>query len=114
VRYEWEKAARGVDGRIYPWGRHFDETRCVHVRNPSLNSVSPVGSIPEGISPFGAFDMAGNVAEWVLDRFYTTEYHYTLGGSYQSPADLLRSPSLDMMNRSSRLKTLGFRCVVDP
>jgi formylglycine-generating enzyme required for sulfatase activity/tRNA A-37 threonylcarbamoyl transferase component Bud32/tetratricopeptide (TPR) repeat protein len=110
--YEWEKAARGVDGRIYPWGVRFDENRCAHRLNASRRTLSPVGLLPEGRSPFGCLDMAGNAAEWVFDRFYQTEYYYTLGGSIKSPIDLLRAPSRDMMNGTSRLKTLGFRCAL--
>ncbi|GAB4304213.1 MAG: hypothetical protein Kow0090_19790 [Myxococcota bacterium] len=70
---QWEKAARGVDGRVYPWGDEWDG-RLVIGWAPERRGVAPVGSIPEGASPFGALDMAGNVWEWVADdydaRFY--------------------------------------------
>ena len=65
---EWEKAARGTDGRMYPWGEGID---CNRVRYDgegcSGSVVLPVGSVPAGASPYGALDMAGNVAEWVTD-----------------------------------------------
>jgi formylglycine-generating enzyme required for sulfatase activity len=88
---EWEYAARGTDGREYPWGK--DEPRatllnacgleCVAMarreRNKSWRAMyhasddwettAPVGSFPEGTSPFGALDMAGNVLEWTADRY---------------------------------------------
>ena len=60
---EWEKAARGLDGRAYPWGNEWDEARCVTV-NTKQGMPLPVGSVPEGMSPWGVLDMAGNVWEW--------------------------------------------------
>ncbi|MDE0503177.1 MAG: SUMF1/EgtB/PvdO family nonheme iron enzyme, partial [Candidatus Poribacteria bacterium] len=66
---EWEKAARGTDGRIYPWGDvwgvsngNFGEVR--------LKRTTPVGSYPSGASPYGCLDMGGNVYEWCTDWFH--------------------------------------------
>lgn len=66
---EWEKAARGTDGRRWPWGDAFDEDRCItwdHAMALDVTTV-PVGSHPSGTSPYGVLDMAGNVEEWVED-----------------------------------------------
>ncbi|MBI3929823.1 MAG: SUMF1/EgtB/PvdO family nonheme iron enzyme [Armatimonadetes bacterium] len=69
---EWEKAARGTDGRRYPWGDELDPGRA-HLGRPrqhetcSFNQVKPVGSFPAGASPYGCLDMAGNAWEWVAD-----------------------------------------------
>ena len=60
---EWEKAARGTDGRRWPWGDRMDVKRLNTYY--SVGSTTPVGSYPLGASPYGALDMAGNVAEWV-------------------------------------------------
>jgi formylglycine-generating enzyme required for sulfatase activity len=60
---EWEKAARGTDGRTYPWGDTFDKTRC-NTKESRVFGTTPVGRYPPGASPYGAQDMAGNVLEW--------------------------------------------------
>jgi len=68
---EWEKAARGSDRRIWPWGNDWDPKRlaCSGVGHPQ-----PVGTYPDGKSPFGCFDMAGNVWEWTSD-WYNNRYY---------------------------------------
>ncbi len=63
---EWEKAARGTDGRIYPWGNEFAESKC-NTSESGIGDMTEVGSYPDGASPYGAMDMAGNVWEWVAD-----------------------------------------------
>jgi formylglycine-generating enzyme required for sulfatase activity len=67
---EWEKAARGTDGRIYPWGNDWDESRA----NTHDGTTTPVGSYPEGASPYGVQDLAGNVWEWTSTRYYQYPY----------------------------------------
>lgn len=60
---EWEMAARGTDGRVYPWGESFDYS-CANVWEGAVATVTPVGVYADGVSPCGAMDMIGNVAEW--------------------------------------------------
>ncbi|MDY0020351.1 MAG: SUMF1/EgtB/PvdO family nonheme iron enzyme [Anaerolineae bacterium] len=60
---EWEKAARGTDGRIYPWGNEWDAARC-NTSEWVLDGTTSVGMFPKGASPYGCLDMAGNVFEW--------------------------------------------------
>ncbi len=67
---QWEKAARGVDGRRYPWGNNWDGNKC----NVSGRGTTPVGAYPDGASPYGCQDMAGNVWEWVAD-WYDPNYY---------------------------------------
>ena len=64
---EWEKAARGSDGRIYPWGNTWDAKRA-NSSESNLGKTTPVGQYPNGASPYGALDMAGNVWEWTLSE----------------------------------------------
>jgi formylglycine-generating enzyme required for sulfatase activity len=66
---EWEKAARGVDGRRYPWGNEFDVNKC-NVKESEIGDTSIVGKYsPQGDSPYGVADMLGNVAEWCSSRW---------------------------------------------
>ena len=69
---EWEKAARGPDGNLYPWGNDFDPTRVNYGKNH--DATMPVDSHPEGASYYGAYNMAGNVFEWVSD-WYDPKYY---------------------------------------
>ena len=64
---EWEKAARGTDGRLYPWGNEWSEQRSHEVN--TIADLRPVGSYPAGASPYGVLDMGGNALEWTAD-FY--------------------------------------------
>lgn len=76
---EWEKAARGIDGREYPWGNVWDASKA-NTSETRLKRLTPVGSYPEGISPFGCYDMGGNAYDWCSDWFHAETYKH-------SPAD---------------------------
>jgi formylglycine-generating enzyme required for sulfatase activity len=66
---EWEKAARGTDGRSFPWGNEItcNQANAGMIGCSLAGDTAPVGSYPEDISPYGVYDMAGNVNEWVAD-----------------------------------------------
>ena len=79
---EWEKAARGSDGLIYPWGNTWDAS-LVNSSESGLKKPMPVGSYPKGASPYGALDMAGNVWEWCATQWGKT-YPYQLEDEWRA------------------------------
>jgi len=118
---EWEKAARGTDGREYPWGNEFDSSRC-NSKEANLQETSPVDQSPQGVSPHGALDMAGNVWEWTadwydayrgsvykLERFGAT-YKVLRGGSWFDGADAVRTATRNSASPEFSFSTIGFRC----
>ncbi|MBM3890019.1 MAG: formylglycine-generating enzyme family protein [Verrucomicrobia bacterium] len=81
---QWEYAARGTDGRIFPWGNSWDGQRCNSAEDDDgFAQTSPVKQFPQGASPFGVLDMVGNVWEWCSDWF---EPGYGDGSTRQDPA----------------------------
>jgi formylglycine-generating enzyme required for sulfatase activity len=86
---EWEYAARGRDGRTYPWGNTWDPSRCRNSMRGNAFSAggpAPVGSYPSGASPFGCLDMAGNVLQWCSSKLEPYPYSETDGREDAAPA----------------------------
>lgn len=82
---EWEKAARGEGGRIYPWGNDFDPKKA-NMSESNIGDTSDVGKFsPQGDSPYGCADMAGNVWEWCNDWFSEKEYEGRTGKNTKNP-----------------------------
>jgi sulfatase modifying factor 1 len=128
---EWEKAARGTNGHIYPWGnrRATCSLAVMGLTMPSCNrgfSTWEVGSRPRGASPYGAMDMAGNVTEWVADRYSGTYYRISppknpkgpsggglrvlRGGAWFNSTMLLRAAFRTGFDPNETNHGVGFRC----
>lgn len=123
---EWEKAARGSDGRKYPWGNTWDASRCNSAeKGDGFDQGAPVGSFPQGVSPCGASDMAGNVSEWCRDWFFEKFYQESRnfnptgplkgservvrGGGWDSPARKCRATDREKLSPGAKSASLGFR-----
>ena len=139
---EWEKAARGENANVYPWGNTFDgslvnfcDTNCSFSyadksSDDGFADVAPVGSYPNGASVYGALNMAGNVREWVNDWYSETydssspssnpegpssgQYRALRGGSWISGDDVVRSSVRYGNGPTDSDDDIGFRCSRSP
>jgi formylglycine-generating enzyme required for sulfatase activity len=124
---EWEKAARGTDGRIYPWGDTFDPSLCYTREVSRGDETIPVGSYPSGASPYGVQDTAGNVSDWTRSRPKLYPYiandgreapdangrRVVRGGSWLSHSGGARVAARGaFMELDGKSTTLGFRLVL--
>lgn len=121
---EWEKAARGTDGREYPWGDQFDKSKCNSLES-GLDAPVRVGARLHGASIYGAMDMAGNVAEWTFDWYdrypgnldvakdYGQVYRVLRGGSYKSEMFDVRCARRHFDKVDAKKPEYGFRCAKD-
>ncbi len=112
---EWEKAARGTDGREYPWGNSWNPNKLQCSKNNSCDAkkTAPVGSFPAGASPYGVQDMAGNVWEWCNSWYKENSTRMLRGGSwYANDPDLFRATDRSNYNPTGRHSNNGFRCIL--
>ena len=124
---EWEKAMRGTDGRLWPWGEVQDLNAANWARvDDGFEVTAPVGSMTRDVSPFGVVDGAGNVMEWVADWYAEDSYRdpnennpigpehglfkVMRGGAYTSTGTDIRITSRNKMVPDFRDETIGFRC----
>jgi formylglycine-generating enzyme required for sulfatase activity len=113
---QWEKAARGTDGRKFPWGDEWDKNKCQCSKKDygDAGSTAPVGSYPQGASPYGVLDMAGNVRERCEDKYDSgSRFRVLRGGSWYTHLPLnFRCAFLSDLAPDFGINFLGFRCVV--
>lgn len=122
---EWEKASRGTDGRIWPWGNEWDARKCNSQQN-KIGATTPVDRYPQGRSPYGCFDMVGNVWELVSDWLALDYYqwgptrnpkgppsgitHVMRGGAFSTRPECCRCAFRIGPDSSTQFDRVGFRC----
>lgn len=127
---EWEGAARGADGRRWPWGDTFDRARAnIAGAEDGFPETAPVGSFPAGVSPYGVHDLSGNVWEWIAD-WYAADYYQKApassprgpttgklrvvrGGSWGGPPEWSTTTNRYSRVPDYRNNKIGFRCAQD-
>ncbi|MDM8550094.1 formylglycine-generating enzyme family protein [Desulfobacterales bacterium HSG2] len=123
---QWEKAARGIDGRIYPWGDEADPDKANY--EWKIDTTSTVGCFPAGAGPYDCLDMAGNVWEWCRDWYGnypsgrvsnptgpdTGSSRVLRGGAWSSSAWLCRAAFRSLSLPGSRDRYFGFRLILLP
>jgi sulfatase modifying factor 1 len=119
---QWEKAARGPNGAIYPWGATWADGKA-NTAESGLRQTAPVGAFKEDVSPYGVHDMAGNVAEWVEDWFAPypgnpiisyearDKYKVLRGGSWDYFKSIATGYHRQYALPHSQMTAIGFRCV---
>ncbi len=110
---EWEKAARGAEGRAFPWGDAPDAAR-VNGLEAGLGDTVPVLTHRRAVSPFEVHDLAGNAAEWTATAGPTPGHFVVRGSSFLDPAFLARADRRRERPREARSVTLTFRCAANP
>ncbi len=122
---EWEKAARGIDGRCWPWGNEWDINKC-NSRFSNINTTTPVDKYPDGASFYGVMDMSGNVWEWCNDWYgsYMDSpsknpagpdvgiEKILRGGSWTNYPNYLRVTNRYRLIPDNSDHSKGFRCVI--
>jgi len=117
---EWEKAARGTDGKLYPWGDEYEKGVCNSAETRNRKPVA-VDQYAEGVSPYGCYQMVGNIFEWVNEAHpKSDDYKYLRGGCWTVSCEVLGPPFMHYIaspksstGASSQKDIFGFRCARD-
>jgi len=105
----WEKAARGTDGRLFPWGNEWDINKC-NTKLSGIDGTTEVDKYPSGVSPYGCYDMAGNVWEWTTTPKEEGKFYIVRGGSW-SQMNILPWCAYKFNYNGDGQQNVGFRCV---
>lgn len=109
---QWEKAARGTQGNLYPWGSEMDEEAACFGKEEGTDGVAVVGQYPKNVSEFGVQDLCGNVWEWTDSPDPTdSEQKVICGGSWVDDASFLRCDEHLAAYPKDKYDNIGFRCV---
>lgn len=109
---QWEKAARGKAGRLYPWGDELDEARACCGKEDGTDAIEPIGKHPENVSEYGLRDMVGNVWQWTESPDPADpEQRVICGGSWCDPPSFLRCDEHLSAYPKDKFDNIGFRCV---
>ncbi len=108
---EWEKAARGLDGRVFPWGDDWDPAR-LNSHDEGPFDTLPVGSFPEGASPFGLLDPAGQVFEWTASETKPGRFEVRGGSWDDSGCGVCRPAARHSRPQGLKHILIGFRLTV--
>jgi len=112
---QWQRAAKGDDDRYFPWGDEYDEEHC-NTLETGLKTTTPVDRYQRGASPYGVYDMAGNVWEWTLNTAAAAETgrdsrRAVAGGSFVSPCDRAHTSFRYYLDPRVRYSSIGIRLV---
>jgi len=112
---QWQRAAKGDDDRYFPWGDEYDEEHC-NTLETGLKTTTPVDRYQRGASPYGVYDMAGNVWEWTLNTAAAAEAgrdsrRAVAGGSFVSPCDRAHTSFRYYLDPRVRYSSIGIRLV---
>ncbi|HNZ13339.1 MAG TPA: SUMF1/EgtB/PvdO family nonheme iron enzyme [Anaerolineaceae bacterium] len=125
---QWEKAARGIKGLVFPWGNQEPDINLLNSYG-NITDTTVVGNYPDGSSPYGVLDMAGNIwewtADWYSDSYYSSQiswrnpvgpnsgkFRVIRGGSWNNEAIYVRTAYRGWLSPDNRNDSLGFRCIL--
>lgn len=112
---QWQRASQGDDDRFFPWGNVFSDDRC-NTYESQIRMTTSVTAYDKGVSPYGVYDMSGNVWEWCLDKAEPEQGSYdyrraVIGGSFVSPANRAQSSFRYFLKSEVRYSSIGIRLV---